>query len=216
MSPMLNKWRCRVCDGKISRKDTAIEIVTVAVLFAVILSSDWDGRMVGKLVFALTLLPLIWIDWEFLRIPNSILSLGTVGVLTASVLFDPGRVGSSVAAALIALSLMMCVRAGGTLIFKRPALGMGDVKLSGFIALHMGISGFLVALWIGSVGALVYVLLRGSKESVNSLRTAEAGGFATGRDLVPFGSFLSGASLLVTVCVDGLQTLLETWSIWIP
>ena len=33
---------------------------------------------------------------------------------------------------------------------------MGDVKLAGFIALQLGVVGFLSALWLGSVVALAY------------------------------------------------------------
>jgi leader peptidase (prepilin peptidase)/N-methyltransferase len=213
LSPILNGWKCRRCGMKISSRYTAIEIVTTLVLVLVVLSSDWDTGLFGRCAFVLTLIPLIWIDWEFFRIPNGILVFGASATILVQLLVTPADVVSHLSSAVAALVIMGLVRVLGGVLFRKPALGMGDVKLSGFVALQLGFTGFLGALWLGAIGALVYVTLAKSRSASDSALVIETAAISVGREAIPFGSFLCAASIFVLVTFDKLETLLSAWLI---
>jgi leader peptidase (prepilin peptidase)/N-methyltransferase len=122
------------------------------------------------------------IDLEFRLLPNRILGPAAVAVLAFQAGFFPERLVESLLAGVGAVVLL----ASPTL-FKRGAMGMGDVKLGGLLGLALG-GNVLVAITAGSlasVPAALVMLLRGS-----SLRGAT----------IPFGPFLAlGAAVTVLV-----------------
>lgn len=228
VSPVANKWRCRMCGKMIPLAYTIVEVLTAAVFLCVVFTSHWDWTMAGKLALATTLIPIIWIDWEFFVIPNRVLALGAAGVLLAKLLATVDGAVEAVLPSLVALVAMFCVGQVASLVLRRPSLGMGDVKLSGFIALGLGLTGFLVSLWLGAIAALVYSTIRARGGLLSKKSSTELEGIggslvpAAGRQLgvsgkageaIPFGSFLCGASLLTMVLEDATRSLLERWLI---
>ena len=213
VSPILNGWKCRRCGVRIPPKYTSIEIVTALALLLVVLSSDWDAGLLARSAFVLTLIPLIWIDWEFLVIPNSVLVFGASAVVLGKLAFRPPDLASQLTSALAALAAMMGVRLLGGVLLRKPALGMGDVKLSGFVAIQLGFTGFLGALWLGAIGALVYVTLAKSRSAIDSAFVISGGAISVAQEAIPFGSFLSAASILVLVAFERVETLLSAWLI---
>lgn len=228
VSPVANGWGCRKCGERIPVTYTVVEVLTAAVFLCVVFTSPWDWTLAGKLALAATLIPIIWIDWEFFVIPNRILALGAAGVLLAKFFATADGAGEAVLTSLLAMLGMYCVGQLGNAVFRKPSLGMGDVKLSGFIALGLGLTGFLVSLWIGAIAALVYATIRarGGLLSKKSSTEPERVGVSlvpavgcrlgvSGKagEAIPFGSFLSGASLPTMILEDATRSLLERWLI---
>jgi leader peptidase (prepilin peptidase) / N-methyltransferase len=214
VSPILNGWKCRECKVKISGRYTAIEIMTAALLVCVMSIGEWDAELFARSAFVLTLIPLIWIDWEFLMIPNGILIIGTIVTAIAQLAFARTDLLSHLGSAAAAVLTMLGIRIMGSALFKKPALGMGDVKLSGFVALQLGFTGFLAALWLGSVGALTYVALFGAKAQISPPLAMGEGAIGFGGSPIPFGTFLGAASIVVLLAFDSFQFLVSTWLIW--
>jgi hypothetical protein len=92
---------------------------------------------------------------------------------------------------------------------------MGDVKLSGFVTLQLGPAGFLVALWLGAVGALAAAGL--SKRWIpDRAALGSCGAVAASGDAIPFGSFLSAASILVMILSTELEAIWAAWLTLMP
>ena len=103
LSPILNIWKCRMCGAKISSRDSFIEVITAFTLAIVGFASDWDTGLFARVLVSLTLLPLIWIDWDFHVIPNRILLVGTSATLLAQLIFMPRELVSHLSSAVTAL-----------------------------------------------------------------------------------------------------------------
>jgi prepilin signal peptidase PulO-like enzyme (type II secretory pathway) len=213
LSPMLNGWRCRHCKGTVSRKYTAIEITTALTLVLAVLISDWDAMLISRCAFLLAIIPLIWIDLEFFIIPNGILVIGTVAVVLARLILTPSVFISHLASGAAALAMMLAIQSIGTVVFRKPALGMGDVKLSGFVALQLGFTGFLMALWFGAFCALVHLLASKERKLTGFVFSTESGSIRTTGEIVPFGSFLGAAAIVVLLIQDKLEAVLSLWLI---
>jgi leader peptidase (prepilin peptidase)/N-methyltransferase len=122
--------------------------------------------------FCLVLVVVTRTDFEHRLIPNTIVLPGTVLVLVARTLDDPGVawVVAALGAGLV-LFVTALVYPGG--------LGMGDVKLAAFLGAGLG-AAVVSALFIGFFAAFLpalYLLLRGGKKALKST--------------VPFGPFLA-------------------------
>jgi leader peptidase (prepilin peptidase) / N-methyltransferase len=215
LGPVLSAWHCRSCGERISGVYSLIEAVTALVFGVLVLDARWNGETLTALAFALTVLPVIWIDREFLVIPNGILATGAIAALMVRIFTAPPALAAHLADAGLAILSMLLVQWLGALLFRKPALGMGDVKLSGFIAFQIGLTGFFAALWLAATGALVYTLFRPGRE-VNLAIAQNCGGIlAAGDNTIPLGSFLSLSSLVVLFAQDSIKSILETWLIWI-
>jgi prepilin signal peptidase PulO-like enzyme (type II secretory pathway) len=213
VSAILNGWKCRECKVEISGRYTAIEITTATSLFAVVWSGNWDAGLFASSAFVLTLIPLIWIDWEFLMIPNGILIVGTIFTASAQYAFARTDLLSHLGSATAALLTMLAIRIIGSALLKKPALGMGDVKLSGFVTLQLGFTGFLAALWLGSIVALIHAALFADRTRVCSPLALGEGAIRFDGSPIPFGSFLGATSIVVLLAFDSLQSLVSTWLI---
>lgn len=101
--------------------------------------------------------------------------------------WDRAFVGMIVAAAILFL-----IREIGQLLFKKESMGMGDVKLAGVIGFYIGWELFLVALFSGSLVALLITLtLRLIKNQPLTTR-------------IPFAPYLSASCLIALLWGDRL------------
>jgi leader peptidase (prepilin peptidase) / N-methyltransferase len=212
-SLMINRGKCRECGEKVSQKYSAIEITTSIAFVFLYLSSEWDPRFLERCLFVLALIPVIWIDWEFWVIPNSILVLGGSATVLAHLFFSPTDIIAHLTSAGAALAGMTAVRILGGILFRKPALGMGDVKLSGFLAFELGIVGFLVTLWLAAVGGLICAVGLTREAYYDGSLSSEIGAASISQRPIPFGSFLCAAAILVLLLSDRVQQLVEIWLI---
>lgn len=139
-----------------------------------------EGVLAAGLLAVLGLLAVI--DFESRLLPNRIIGPAAAGVLAFRTGFYPERLAECLIAGLGAALLFLLPA-----LFRRGAMGMGDVKLAGLLGLALG-GDVLVALTIGSLASLpaaLVLLFRGS-----ALRGAT----------IPFGPFLaSGAAVTLLV-----------------
>jgi len=141
--------------------------------------------LLAGLVLSFVLLTVAVIDIRHRIIPD-VLSLGLMG---AGLLVSPWssslgisvweRVGGSLVGAAAAFGVMFVLAWGGEKVFKKEALGGGDIKLMAAVGAFLGWRGAFVALFLGSLAGTV----------------AAVAGMATVRlrrgDYVPFGPFLA-------------------------
>lgn len=175
-------------------------------------------RAVGyglHLVFVSLLIACTFIDFDKQILPDALtkpgMALGLLGGLY------PGLVGpisndastphalrtalASLVGLLVGAGVTWTIRALGTRLFRKEAMGLGDVKFLGMIGAFLGWQGALLTLFLGCVsGALV--------GGIAALR----GGLGL---RIPFGPYLALGAVFALFCADPIFVFLfDTWPEW--
>lgn len=176
--------RCPRCDAPISRLRPLTEAVS-GILFAL---TYWrfglTSRTVATIAFIAVLLLILRIDWTHHAIYPTTIYVGLL-LATGFAAIVPGApnallwaVGAAIGAALAFLLLYALALA----IYRRRALGFGDVLLAAMIGGMAGpatVRALLLGMLLAAVGGLLLVVLR--------LRTM--------RDYIPYGAYLCAGTI---------------------
>jgi leader peptidase (prepilin peptidase)/N-methyltransferase len=199
--------RCRHCQSRISPRYLIVEIL-IAVLFVLVWlklgPSHQDVRLLGlSPVSDIRLVPIYWlmvfglalgtfVDIEHMIIPDRV-SLGGIvmglvlGMLVPALHYQTtffGGLGSAFLGALVGSGSLWGVALLGKVIFKKDAMGMGDVKLLGAIGAFLGWTAVLFTVMVSSFfGALVGVTLVMMKKKEMQSR-------------IPYGPYLALGALI--------------------
>jgi leader peptidase (prepilin peptidase)/N-methyltransferase len=180
LSWILLRGKCRQCRTSISFQYPAVELVTAAIWIgmALIYGPTWRALQ-GSILFSL-LLTISLIDARHYLIPDA-LSIGGLGAgLALSLLPGPPSFLTSVIGAALGFGVLLFVGLLGEWVFKKPAMGGGDIKMMAMVGAFLGPAGAMLTIFIGALaGTLVFAPL--------SLKTKRE---------VPFGVFLGlGAAI---------------------
>jgi leader peptidase (prepilin peptidase)/N-methyltransferase len=167
------------------------------------LIQGWSTAFLWTISFVFVMTTITVIDWQHLIIPNKVILAGLLAGSLLILVFYPKqlfpRVTSMVSAAGITALILMV----GQLLFKKPVMGMGDVKLAGLVGLFLGLPGFLVAFWLAAiVGALFGLTKHHCQRTPIDAK-------------LPFGSFLASTACLVLVGQDTIINWLMGWLIFL-
>jgi len=210
LSFLVQRCRCRYCGSLISWRYLGVELLTGLYFAALVAVRGVDVDVVLALAFASTLIASFFIDLEHYIIPNELNLAGVVigvardgwklathapgwGMATISLpwvgaLHAPRSVATAVGAALA----LYLVAVAGKWLFRREAMGLGDVKLAAAIGANLtagaAIVGFFLAVLAGSLVGLLLVAFRVRAK----------------RDLLPFGPFLAFGVLVAMLYGDSL------------
>ena len=182
--------KCRNCKNPISWQYPVVEFLTGAL--TVLCVWHWGVTPWTLVVLAAlyALLVLSVIDLQFMIIPDRF-SLGLIVLGLAFAWLNPNFSGAwwqkelaSLLGAAAGLFGVLTLALIGTWIFKKDAMGGGDVKLMGGVGALIGWQGVLTTVVMGSFFGLVYALFL-------MIKKGKKGG-----DVIPFGPFLSlGAAI---------------------
>jgi len=180
LSWILLRGKCRQCRTSISFQYPAVELVTAAIWIgmALMYGPTWRALQ-GSILFSL-LLTISLIDARHYLIPDD-LSIGGLGAgLALSLLPGPPSFLTSVIGAALGFGVLLVVGLLGEWVFKKPAMGGGDIKMMAMVGAFLGPAGAMLTIFIGALaGTLVFAPL--------SLKTKRE---------VPFGVFLGlGAAI---------------------
>ena len=189
--------KCRYCRERISPRYMIVELLTAG-LFTVMLYRSMrlhqDTLLIGlelaaMCIFAAILIAISFIDLEFTIIPNRIIYPGIiVGLLFAvAMAFVKNNwnlllmrlLGAAVGGVVIILIVI-----GGSAVFRKQAMGIGDVKLMAMIGIYLGPWPHIpITLIVGSIlGSIIGIgLIAGRKKKMDSA--------------IPFGPFLAIGAL---------------------
>lgn len=158
VSYLLLRGRCRACESRISAQYPLVELAVAAIWLAMAVRFGVSVEALRGAIFLTLLLGIALTDARHMVIPDHF-SLG--GVLLGLVFAAPPGdfpLGRAITGAALGYGLLWLVAWGGEKVFRKPALGMGDVHMMAMVGAFVGTSGALLTVLLGSVlGLLVGV-----------------------------------------------------------
>ena len=155
ISYILLKGKCHYCGAKISWQYPIVELLTGLLTWALFLKMGISYAFIFYLIFIYFLIVIALIDWQTKLILNKILLVMLIlGILVNAIghviPFKDAGIG-----AVVGGGTMFLVAYLGNRIFKKEAMGMGDVKLAFVSGFFLGWQLILWALYLGFVIALL-------------------------------------------------------------
>jgi leader peptidase (prepilin peptidase)/N-methyltransferase len=200
------RGKCRHCGAKISPRYFLVELLT-AVLFLLmwLKLTEWDRPLVHGIYFLKA--PIYWmviaglivatfIDFEHYIIPNEITFGGLIVGLLLSAIYPPLMDADTIKLSLLRSLLgavvgglsLLTVALVGKLIFRKEAMGMGDVKLLAAIGAFFGWQSTLFTILVSSLlgGVVGVVLVLGRRKGWESR--------------IPYGPYIAFGAVLWMFC----------------
>ena len=216
LSWMVLRARCRHCGSAISARYPAVELLTAGLFVATALGNPsalaappaWLLLLAGWLLIGL-LMPLTLIDLDHLWLPEPLCRWGVLLGLAITAIAGFSQGESSGRSLLLEHLLAAC---GGLLAMEglsglaqklmgKPALGLGDAKLTALLGAWLGLSGVGLAVLLAVLAGALFGAL----------------GLLSGRlkrgQPFPFGPFLAGGGL--AVWIGGNNVWLQQLGPWL-
>jgi leader peptidase (prepilin peptidase)/N-methyltransferase len=194
VSYLLLGGKCRFCKARISFRYPFVEFLNGVLYVEVLWKFGIGWHTLVYLVFFSSLIVITFIDMDFQIIPDRITLPGIpLGLVAGSFLLpDPFLRSSllgikkSLLGAFAGFGLFYIVAFSGSALFKKEALGGGDIKMMAMVGALTGWKGVLSTTFFGSLtGTIVGIflmLLKGKKKETK----------------IPFGPFLAlGAAITI-------------------
>lgn len=162
LSYIFLKGKCRTCKTKISFRYPFVELLT-GILY--MLAYLWFGLTFDfllSMIFITTGISIIFIDLDHKIILDRfnliILGLGVAKIIELFINQDTTGVVLKLIGMFAALTIFLLIRRVGFLVYKKEALGFGDVKLMAAAGLYLGIGNILLTILFSSVIASIVIL----------------------------------------------------------
>lgn len=203
LSYLLLRGRCRRCSTSISAQYPVVELATAVIWLVAVIRFGMTIEALHSAIFLTLLLGIAMTDIREMVIPDQF-SLGGVaaGLALAAV---PGRLSFLDAAvgAILCYGLLWAVKFVAEKVFRRPALGVGDIHMMAMVGAFIGIGGALLTLLLGSFLGLVMgvpiLWLRGRLTPLGSY--------------LPLGAFLAMGAAIAHLWGDAiLSWYLASWA----
>ncbi|GAG72538.1 unnamed protein product [marine sediment metagenome] len=184
LSYILLKGRCRNCESRISIQYPLVEFLTGLIYVIIYLIYGFSIQSLIYIILSSALIIIAFIDLNKQIVPD-VISLPGIGAGLILSFFVPYiSFINSVLGVVIGGGIILIIGLAGTAIFKKEAMGGGDVKLAAMIGAFLGWRYIIISLFLGFfLGALAGIFLVLSK-----IKSKE--------DMVPFGPFIVLGSLI--------------------
>lgn len=190
--------RCRSCRERIRPRYVIVELVTAAVFVALFLFYGITAKFFTGAIFVSLLIVATFVDLERMEIPEQVSLGGLVVAFGISALFPQlmdtasrfKALGASAAGAAAGGGSIIVTRVLGKILFRKKleqlseaeAMGFGDVELMAMIGAFLGwklaLLTFFVAPFFGAAAGIILKIRHG-------------------RDLMPYGPYLSLGAVIV-------------------
>lgn len=192
LSWIVLRGRCRSCGEKISVQYPLVEATVAAIWLIMAL---WQGptlEAVRGALFLTVLLGIAIIDGRHRIIPDQLSVGGAVLGLGIAAWPEGMPLKTAAIGAVAGYIFMKLVQVGGEALFRKPALGDGDVHMMAMVGAFVGLGGSLLTVFLGSLlGLLIGVPLAALKGDLEALGT-----------YLPLGTFLALGGAVVYVWGD--------------
>ena len=187
VSLLLLKGRCRYCNTRISYRYSFVEILTGVITVLLYITYGISFEFIFFLSLIYILIPCFFIDLDHMIIPNGLVITGSVlfiiGFTYKLLVIKEGLIDHLIGG-LAGGGIMLLIYFLGLLIYKKEALGFGDVKLFFVIGLFLGLKltaiAFLYSIFSGALIGII-IMVKTKKK---------------GKTEMPFGPFIVLGSIL--------------------
>ncbi|NOX38460.1 MAG: prepilin peptidase [Calditrichaeota bacterium] len=159
ISFILLRGRCHYCGATISPRYPFIEALTGILTTLAYLKLGWGGAFIFYLTFAYSLIVLAWIDLEYQIIPNRILGFMLLAGIVENALFQVIPFYEAFLGFIGAGGIMLLVAVLGRAVFRKEAMGMGDVKFAAVAGFYLGGHMIIYALFFSFFIAFLALML---------------------------------------------------------
>ena len=178
LSYILLKGRCRNCKSKISIQYPVVEFLTGFIYLIIYLIYGLSIQTLIYIILSSALIIIAFIDLNEQIVPDVISLPGIVIGFIISFFVPYISFVHSALGVLVGGGIILIIGLAGSAIFKKEAMGGGDVKLAAMIGAFLGWRYIIISLFLGFfLGALAGIILILSK-----IKSRE--------DVVPFGPFI--------------------------
>ena len=178
LSYILLKGRCRNCGSRISIQYPGVEFLTGLVYVIIYQIYGLSVQSLIYIILSSALIIIAFIDLNEQVIPEVISLPGIVVGLILSFFVHHISFVNSALGIVIGGGIILVIRLAGSAIFKKEAMGGGDIKLAAMIGAFLGWRYIIISLFLGFfLGAIAGIFLIMSK-----IKSKE--------DVVPFGPFI--------------------------
>ena len=191
LSYLFLRGRCRHCDTQISKVYPLVELMTGILFLFSLYRFGPTLALVHSCLFISLLIPIAWIDARWYIIPNAITLVGLITgtamtLLIAATHHNPGYLIDHLIGAVAGGAAMGLIAGVGTFLFRKKAMGGGDIKLMILIGLFLG----------GWPHLLVVIMASAFTGSIIGLSLVALGKKSGGGSRIPYGPFLVIGALL--------------------
>ena len=191
LSYLFLRGRCRHCNTEISKVYPLVELMTGILFLFALYRFGPTLVLLHSCLFISLLIPIAWIDARWYIIPNVIILVGLITGATATLLIalthhNPGYLIDHLIGAVAGGASMALIAAVGTFLFRKRAMGGGDIKLMVLIGLFLG----------GWPHLLTVVMTSAFTGSIIGLSLIALGKKSGGGSRIPYGPFLVIGALL--------------------
>jgi leader peptidase (prepilin peptidase)/N-methyltransferase len=189
------RGRCRACKAGISFRYFIIELLTALVLTALFAVFGLGPKFFAYSIMVCGLIVATFVDFEISEIPDEVSVGGAiVGLMLSaampSIFAAASRwqaLSASFLGAAVGGASIYIIGYAGKLVFKKEAMGGGDVKLMAMIGSFLGWKLALLVFFVAPLfGSIVGIMLK----------------IKTGREIIPYGPYLSLAALVAVFFGD--------------
>ena len=184
LSYILLKGRCRNCKSKIPIQYPVVEFLSGLIYLIIYLTYGLSIQSLIYIFLSSALIIIAFIDLNEQIVPDVISLPGIVIGFIISFFVPYISFVNSALGVLVGGGIILIIGLAGSAIFKKEAMGGGDVKLAAMIGAFLGWRYIIISLFLGFfLGALAGIILILSK-----IKSRE--------DVVPFGPFIVLGSLI--------------------
>ena len=191
LSYLFLQGRCRHCETKISKAYPLVELMTGILFLFSLYRFGPTLALLHSCLFISIVIPIAWIDARWYIIPNAIILVGlitgaAVTLLIALTHHNPGYLIDHFIGAVAGGTSMALIAVVGTFLFRKKAMGGGDIKLMVLIGLFLG----------GWPHLLIVIMASAFTGSIIGLSLVALGKKSGSGSRIPYGPFLViGATL---------------------
>jgi len=161
---IINRGRCHFCRQPIKIMYPLAELLGGMLYAAGFLFIGWQWELGVALVMISVLLAETIADIQSLTVIDIIWIAGSVPVVVLRIV--QGEILTFLLSSAVMFALLFLLALFGKLVFKKEALGGGDVKLYVFISLCLSVWNALLSLFLAAMFGLVFALAKKDKTTV--------------------------------------------------
>jgi len=178
LSFILLRGRCRNCKTKISIQYPMVELLCGLIYLIIYLIFGLSVQTLVYIILSSALIIIAFIDLNEQIVPDVISLPGIVIGFILSFFVSYISFINSALGVVVGGGIILIIGLGGSVIFKKEAMGGGDVKLAAMIGAFLGWRYIIISLFLGFLfGALAGIFLIMAK-----IKKRE--------DVIPFGPFI--------------------------